>query len=199
MNNIFELISGNIFYVIILLWIISSLFSRGKGNQEEQQQKRPVPRQGNTQRPTQGQRTPQRTERPQQAQTTARQPRTAQVGDKPWERVETKVETEADRLRKAEQERERRQRMEQQQRRKEARPSFTEQETVHDSAISDQIGKGSEGGGDAYSERAKALLDFSRLNAQNATQGMVWSQIFGMPRAKDPHRSNRYTNFKTKY
>lgn len=198
MNNIFELIQQNIFFFIILLWILSSLFSRSRGNQEEQN-KRPVPRQ--QQGHPQGQRAPQRTERPRQAQTTARQPRTATVGDKPWERVETKVETEADRLRKAEQAREQRERMEQQQLRKDTkvRPSYAKQESVHDTAIGDQIGKSMEVTTEVYSERAKALLDFSRINAESATQGMVWSQIFGMPRAKEPHRSNRYSNFKTKY
>ncbi len=35
------------------------------------------------------------------------------------------------------------------------------------------------------------LVDFKRVESTNVMQGVIWSQVLGSPRAKEPHRSNR--------
>jgi hypothetical protein len=44
-----------------------------------------------------------------------------------------------------------------------------------------------------YSKKAKQLLDFETLDGTKVVQGMVWSQIFGKPRSKEPHRASMYS------
>lgn len=44
-----------------------------------------------------------------------------------------------------------------------------------------------------YSKHAKQLLDFKSVDKAKVVQGMVWSQIFGKPRAKEPHSASIYS------
>jgi hypothetical protein len=46
-----------------------------------------------------------------------------------------------------------------------------------------------------YSKEAKQILDFKNINKTTVVQGMVWSQIFGKPRSKEPHRASKYTRY----
>jgi hypothetical protein len=48
---------------------------------------------------------------------------------------------------------------------------------------------------EGYSREAKTRLDFKRVDTTSVVQGMVWSQVFGKPRSKEPHRTSMYTRF----
>jgi hypothetical protein len=45
---------------------------------------------------------------------------------------------------------------------------------------------------DGYSKEAKQRLDFKRIDRNSVVQGMVWSQVFGKPRSKEPHRTSMF-------
>jgi hypothetical protein len=46
-----------------------------------------------------------------------------------------------------------------------------------------------------YSKEEKKRLDFKSIDTTSVVQGMVWSQVFGKPRSKEPHRTSMYTRF----
>jgi hypothetical protein len=48
---------------------------------------------------------------------------------------------------------------------------------------------------EGYSKEVKNRVDFKRIDTTSVVQGMVWSQVFGKPRSKEPHRTSMYTRF----
>lgn len=45
----------------------------------------------------------------------------------------------------------------------------------------------------SYSKEASNQLDFKTIDKSKVVQGIIWSQIFGKPRAKEPHRATMYS------
>lgn len=45
----------------------------------------------------------------------------------------------------------------------------------------------------SYSKEARNQLDFKTIDKSKVVQGIIWSQIFGKPRAKEPHRATMYS------
>ncbi|GAA0362571.1 hypothetical protein [Bacillus horti] len=43
-----------------------------------------------------------------------------------------------------------------------------------------------------YSEDVNQLMDFKRINSQNIVQGVIWAEVLGAPKARNPHRSQGY-------
>ncbi len=41
----------------------------------------------------------------------------------------------------------------------------------------------------------RKLLDFNNMNEAQVIQGVIWSQVLGKPRSKEPHQTNRYSYY----
>lgn len=162
--EILEFLFSNIFFLIAILWFVSSIFGR-KRKEEQQRNKNPRP----VAFPTE-ERNPDPVASPVEL-------------DKPWEKVE----------------------QEELQRNEGVRPR--NQDLVRRAEWIESKEIGSEAIGKLpvdtviatepvrYSKRSKQLLDFTNLNRTKVVQGMVWSQVFGLPRAKEPHRTSPYTKY----
>lgn len=42
------------------------------------------------------------------------------------------------------------------------------------------------------STQGHRAIDFKHINGQNVVQGIIWSQVLGAPRSREPHRSSAY-------
>lgn len=140
--EILEFLFSNIFFLIAILWFVSSIFGR-KRKEEQQRNKNPRP----VAFPTE-ERNPDPVASPVEL-------------DKPWKKVE-RIQS------------------------KEIGSEAIGKLPVDTVITTEPV---------RYSKRSKQLLDFTNLNRTKAVQGMVWSQVFGLPRAKEPHRTSPYTKY----
>ncbi|MDQ0339636.1 hypothetical protein J2S00_002424 [Caldalkalibacillus uzonensis] len=174
-----EFIMGNFMFFLILLWILSSLFGRRERGRNEQP--RPV-------------------RRPPQQETTWDREETWEH-DRPWEKVDesqgqrgkepwtgqweeqpdlTTIESE-----QSETYREQHRLSENQRRAKELDLSDAK-------VAANEIGSMAEGLAglkpeQRISQEARDWLDFKRMTDKSVVKGYIWSEIFGKPRAKQPH------------
>jgi hypothetical protein len=185
--DILEFLFGNIFFILLIIWILSGVFG-GKKKNQQQSPRRPRPMQTD-----QRQRMPDLSGRTEDAQ-----PQTLEV-DRPWETVEPKRTNPFDldfddevvqpTIERPRLEPIRAEALKQHDHVREKRanvPDITVEDEISDmiQATRGQVEEVK------YSSEAKELLDFKRIDQTSVVQGMVWSQVFGKPRVKDPHRTN---------
>lgn len=175
MENIIELILGNIFFIFIALWILSSLFGRKK--QAEQQEDAGDAYPVEPQRP-----------RPQ-----------PQRQQQPWERVDAERDNRPEVVRHEAEpvaQPSRTSTVRQEWELSAAQKKALETDSMENAVSAFEIGGNEEGQLISVSapvnrlsrQEAQKLIDFSRMSHKSVVEGYVWSEIFGKSRAKNPHR-----------
>ncbi|WP_202080683.1 hypothetical protein [Caldalkalibacillus salinus] len=183
MANLIEFLLGNVFYLVLLFWFLAGIFNKKREPQDDHTpspQRAPRPTAGPIEIPweTVGDRE-NTNQRPQQQREGTKA--SSALDDQRRRNQESPKQTEAQR------------------RYEELRSANTTVDSaVSDMAVTDQIGDLEEmtetlrSEAEYYSKKAKDILDFKHMGKKSVTQGIVWSQILGPPRSRDPHRTNRY-------
>ena len=173
--DILDLIFSNLAFSIALIWFVFSMF--GKKEQEEQERRRhprPVAQPIEVPRPE---------AQPREESRPVYQSFDLEESQKAAEELSNQEETvfqrTAELLAKAEE-------IQNRARSQAVTKSIQERNSLRarETALQETILTGAK-----LALQEEKLIDFSQLDRKSIVQGMVWSQVFGLPRAKEPYRS----------
>lgn len=171
--EILDFLFSNIAFLIALIWFVASMFSN-KGKQERERNKIPRP-------VAQSIDEPEPVAQPREESRPVYQPFAVETPRETVEQLPTEEETISQRtaelLAKVESI-QNRDRAHAGQRITPSRERLGANTTLQEAIMSSAISTAQE----------KKVIDLSRLDRQSVVQGMVWSQVFGLPRSKEPHR-----------
>lgn len=172
--EILDFLFSNIAFLVALIWFIASLFGKKqKEAQERNRHPRPVANPIDMELPWE--KAEQEKEEPEYAE---KQPSYQEEVVEPPAYVQESF-SRAEEVRQTE---ELLSRVERIQRKRERRESTQDRERPGSERSSHSPAPG----------HVEKWIDLSHLERKEIVQGMVWSQVFGLPRAKSPHRTNPY-------